>query len=395
MPPLFDPRTAFLVGACTAALGALTFAALQPMYRADAASLRRYAAAMATTAAGLLLLSMRGFLPPMLAHAGANTLMSFGIVACVDATMRLFGRTPPTWLFVLQLAGLALLWAWLGDDPQRAQLRVVAFSAVHTLWPAAIAWMIGRTPRWRRQGYAPALRWLFVGYAGAHLARAVTVWLGASVSGGALTPGTSQIAFVLIFVLSPIALAQIVQMILHARVSGELHRRATTDELTGLYSRAYFFELARERLRRPHPAGTVHHLLMIDLDHFKSVNDRYGHSVGDRALRHAARVLHGAIRPCGFVGRYGGEEFCALIRSHSDDGAKRIIDGVRKAVAAAPLRSGDAVIALTASIGAVPVGDAESLERVLVHADHCVYRAKAEGRNRVVRQGEILAEPIV
>ena len=395
MPPFFDPRTAFLVGACMAALGALTFAALQPMYRADAASLRRYAAAMATTAAGLLLLSMRGLLPPILAHASANALMSFGIVACVDATMRLFGRTQPTWLFVLQLAGLALLWAWLDNDPQRARLRVVAFSAVHTLWPAAIAWMIARTPQWRRQGYALALRWLFVGYAGAHLARAVTVWLGASVSGGALTPGTSQIAFVLIFVVSPIALAQIVQMILHARVSGELHRRATTDELTGLYSRAHFFELARERLRRPHPAGTVHYLLMIDLDHFKSVNDRYGHSVGDRALRHAARVLHGAIRPSGFVGRYGGEEFCALIRSHSDDGGKRIIDGVRKALAAAPLRSGDAVIVLTASIGAVPVGDAESLERVLVHADHCVYRAKAEGRNRVVRLGEILAEPIV
>lgn len=127
----------------------------------------------------------------------------------------------------------------------------------------------------------------------------------------------------------------------------------------------------------------------------KSVNDRFGHAVGDRALRHAAAVLKKALKNAGLLGRYGGEEFCALIRSCSDADANRTIDELRRALEAAPMRAGAATIVLTASIGAVPVDDSESLERLLVHADQCVYQAKTEGRNRVVRLGEMMAEPVV
>lgn len=106
-------------------------------------------------------------------------------------------------------------------------------------------------------------------------------------------------------------------------------------------------------------------------------------------------MLKNGLKNSGLLGRYGGEEFCALIRSSTYADAYRTIDELRLALEAAPMRAGRATIVLTASIGAVPVENAESLERVLVHADYCVYRAKTEGRNRVVRSCEMLAEPVV
>jgi diguanylate cyclase (GGDEF)-like protein len=273
--------------------------------------------------------------------------------------------------------------------------RVLAFSAVHGAYGLAIVLLLRRTTAWGRQRYVRALGAAFGIYGGAHLLRGTVALAGGSPAGGATAPGVAQVLFILLFALMPIVLALIVQTILHARITGELRVRATTDELTGLHTRGHFFELARSRLSRPQAGRTVHHLLMIDLDHFKSVNDRFGHSVGDRALRHAARVLNASLRGCGLLSRYGGEEFCALISTRDHDEARRAIDALRTSLQNAPLRVGQATIALTASVGAVPIVDADSLERGLVRADDCVYRAKTEGRNRVVRYGEALAEPVV
>ena len=397
MTALFDLRTIFLVGACTTALGAMTFMGLARMYRPAATAMRHYALALVAMAIGLTLLALRGAgLPDWLSYGGTNWLVSVGIVLTTDATLRLFGRTPPGWLFIGQVTGLAALWGWLGSDAEGVSERVLATSAVQVAWVGACVYAIRRSDAYGHQPYVRTLATFFTGYALVHLLRGIAALMGVhSAAGGVFAPSPAQVGFGLLFALSPIALATIVQMMLHARISGELHRRATTDELTGLHSRRHFFELSRERLRGRRAAGAVHHLLMIDLDHFKSVNDRFGHSVGDRALRHAARVLKKALKNSGLLGRYGGEEFCALIRSSSHADANRTIDELRRALEAAPMRAGPATIVLTASIGAVPVEDAESLERVLVHADYCVYRAKTEGRNRVVRSGEMLAEPAV
>ncbi len=394
---LFDLRTIFLVGGCTAALGALAFEGLARMYRPAAAAMRRYALALAAIGAGMSLIALRDSgLPEWLGYVGMNCLQSAGIVLTADATLRLFGRVQPAWLLGGQLGGLAVLWAWLGSDPDFATDRVLATSVLHLACSVVCVVAIRRTGSWRQQPYVRTLATFFTGYALIHLLRVVAALIGVpAAAGGVFAPSPAQIGFVLAFALSPIALAMIVQMMLHARISGELHRRATTDELTGLHSRRHFFELSRERLREPHARDTVHHLLMIDLDHFKSVNDRFGHAVGDRALRHAAAVLKKTLKNAGLLGRYGGEEFCALIRSCSDADANRTIDELRRALEAAPMRAGAATIVLTASIGAVPVDDSESLERLLVHADQCVYQAKTEGRNRVVRLGEMMAEPVV
>lgn len=395
MTILFDLRSILLVGACTTALGAVTFIALGRLYRPANAAMHRYALALAMMAFGQALLALRHVVPDWWSYVAANVFVSAGVVLNADATRRLFGRWQPAWSTPALIAGLAASWIWLGIEPDNLAQRILATSAVHALGAAVAAHAVRCSPDYGRQPYVRTLASFFVGYAVVHLLRGAAVAFDLPAGEGLFEPHPGQTGFGLVFVLSPIGLAMIVQMMLHARISGELHRRATTDELTGLHSRRHFFELSRELLRRRTDPNAIHHLLMIDLDHFKSVNDRFGHSVGDRALRHAARVLRVALQNTGLLGRYGGEEFCALIGSPSEGHADRTIDQLRRALENAPLHAGRITIRLTASIGVVPVRDADSLERVLVHADHCVYRAKTEGRNRVVRFGEMLAEPVV
>mgnify|MGYP002424175510 FL=1 len=395
MAAQFDLRTIYLVASCMAALGCATFVALRPMHPGAADVLRRHAVAMAVLSTALLMYALRDAFATPLVHVGPNLLASIGIALSVDATLRTFDRRPPGWLLALQLAALSALWIALGEHDGDTLARVLVFSAVHGAYGLAVVLLLKRTPAWGRQRYVRALGTVFGIYAGAHLLRGAIALMGGSPAGGATAPGIAQVVFILLFALMPIVLALIVQTILHARITGELRVRATTDELTGLHTRGHFFELARNRLSRPQAGRSVHHLLMIDLDHFKSVNDRFGHSVGDRALCHAARVLNASLRGCGLLSRYGGEEFCALISTRDQDEARRAIDALRASLQNAPLRVGQATIALTASVGAVPIVDADSLERGLVRADDCVYRAKTEGRNRVVRYGEALAEPVV
>lgn len=391
----FDLRTIFLVAACTTALGSATFLALRPMHPHAAGVLHRHAAAMGLMSVALLLFAIRDAFLTSFVHLAPNLLACASIALCVDATLRTFDRRPRDGLLALQLVALTAMWIALGEDVDDQLPRVLAFSGVHAAYGFAVVALLSRTPAWHRQRYVPMLGAVFTLYAGAHLLRGIVALFGGSPAGGATAPGSAQVAFILLFSLMPILLALVLQTVLHARITGELRMRASIDELTGLYTRGHFFALARKRLQQSVGGGSVHHLLMIDLDHFKSVNDRFGHSVGDRALRHAARVLRQSIRGHGLLSRYGGEEFCALISSRDEDEARRTIDALRAALENAPLHVGTVTLTLTASVGAVPIHDADTLERVLVHADHCVYRAKTEGRNRVVRYGETLAEPAV
>jgi len=391
----FDLRTIYLVASCTAALGCATFVALRPMHPRASDALRRHALSMAVLSAALLMYALRDAFATQLVHLAPNLLACVGIALSADATLRTFDRSPPDWLLALQLLALSGLWIALGEGAGDSLVRVLAFSAVHGAYGLAVVVLLMRTPAWGRQRYVRALGAVFGIYGAAHLLRGTIALQGGSPAGGATAAGSTQVLFVLFFALMPIVLALVVQTILHARITGELRVRATTDELTGLHTRGHFFELARGRLSRPPAGRSVHHLLMIDLDHFKSVNDRFGHSVGDRALRHAARVLHASLRGIGVLSRYGGEEFCALISTRDHDEARRAIDALRASLQDSPLRVGQVTIVLTASVGAVPIVDADSLERGLMRADDCVYRAKTEGRNRVVRYGETLAVPVV
>jgi two-component system cell cycle response regulator len=160
---------------------------------------------------------------------------------------------------------------------------------------------------------------------------------------------------------------------------------AVRDGLTGLYNRREFDRLLVQTASREDRASGRFALLMVDLDHFKKLNDTYGHPAGDAALKHAADLLQGRLRQGDQAARYGGEEFVAVLQGADEEGALNLAERVRKAIESETLVVEDARIRLSASLGvAVWPLDGKAPEALVAAADRALYAAKQGGRNRVV-----------
>ena len=159
---------------------------------------------------------------------------------------------------------------------------------------------------------------------------------------------------------------------------------AMTDPLTGLLNRRAFLQDAESLLQQQTARDRPIAVLLIDLDHFKSINDRFGHAVGDKVLQIFAKTTRGGLRQADLVGRLGGEEFTVVLADASLDNAYLVADRLRKAFAAgAAVVDGEAIYA-TASIGvAVIIDPRQDLAKLITLADQALYLAKARGRNRV------------
>ncbi|RMG53904.1 MAG: diguanylate cyclase [Gammaproteobacteria bacterium] len=167
------------------------------------------------------------------------------------------------------------------------------------------------------------------------------------------------------------------------RYQQELEQLATTDYLTGCYNRRMFMELAELEYKRCRRRRRPCAVLTLDIDHFKHINDSWGHKAGDETLRHFVSVLQQVLRDTDILGRTGGEEFAVLLPDADLDQAEEIAERIRERVASSPLQYGRIRIPLTVSIGVVAL-EGEGLDTALRQADHALYSAKKEGRNRVV-----------
>lgn len=166
------------------------------------------------------------------------------------------------------------------------------------------------------------------------------------------------------------------------RNAEQLERLATTDPLTGLYNRRHFLvalEAEWSRFQRYYRSISV---LMVDIDNFKSINDRYGHAVGDEAIKAVAEACLQGKRKSDVVGRIGGEEFAVLLPETTRSRAKLVAERIRKRIATTTLRAHDAHFQITASIGVAEASVSMSgMESLVVAADQALYEAKAQGRN--------------
>jgi diguanylate cyclase (GGDEF)-like protein len=163
----------------------------------------------------------------------------------------------------------------------------------------------------------------------------------------------------------------------------ELERLATVDGLTGVFNRRAWMLLAEIEMAVSTRYGHSVAVLMIDLDHFKQINDTHGHDAGDRALLFVARALRAAVRPGDVVGRYGGEEFCVLM-NHADDGAARAFDArLRAYIDAVAQRELGFGLGYSAGVAIRRSAD-DSLAAMLKRADTRLYGAKAQGRSRTL-----------
>ena len=166
----------------------------------------------------------------------------------------------------------------------------------------------------------------------------------------------------------------------------QLHRLATHDELTGLLNRRELDRVLNQEAERATRFGQPLGLLMADIDHFKSVNDRYGHPAGDAVLREVGRRLRADLRSVDFPGRFGGEEFAVVVVQADGESSAALAERIRVAVMATPVPIGDRELSLTISIGvaALPPNGGTGPE-LLAAADQALYAAKRGGRNRVER----------
>lgn len=165
----------------------------------------------------------------------------------------------------------------------------------------------------------------------------------------------------------------------------ELSRLATRDELTGLLNRRALTQVLEQETARCTRFQNELSVLMIDIDHFKTVNDLHGHDVGDIVLAGVARVVQAGIRSIDFASRFGGEEFCVVLPNTSLGGAQKLAESLRRAVEAVIFRDSSEPFSVTVSIGVASL-DAKRADsnHMMKISDTALYQAKATGRNRVV-----------
>ena len=164
----------------------------------------------------------------------------------------------------------------------------------------------------------------------------------------------------------------------------ELERLAVTDPLTNCSNRRHFLAAAPLQIELSRPSRQQPALMLLDIDHFKEINDRYGHPVGDEALRRFADAVRGELRETDLFTRMGGEEFSIFLIVDHAANALKVAERIRARIAALTVESGNDRFGFTVSIGvSFHSGGAETLDQMLARADSALYKAKTSGRNCV------------
>jgi len=171
----------------------------------------------------------------------------------------------------------------------------------------------------------------------------------------------------------------------NARLFGEVKRLATVDALTGTYNRRHFFQEAGREFKRAQRTGRPLAVALLDIDHFKNVNDTLGHTVGDEVLRELARRCASVTRDADVLGRYGGEEFVILLPETDAESARTAVaERLRRQVADRPVMTSRGPVQVTISVGVASVdGTVPDVETLIDRADAAMYESKRGGRNRV------------
>jgi diguanylate cyclase (GGDEF)-like protein len=383
-PISLDVTTLFIVATCiTALLGLLLLSAwAQERIRA----LAWWGTAYLVGGFSVAIWSVENLISPPLPLGMANTLL---FIACgmIWSAARIFHGRPVLW--VAMCAG-AIAWAVACLVPEFAHLtlaRIVLSSLIvsaYTFLTAAELWRERRKTLLRRWPaiFVPILH-------GAVFLFPIPLASLLPAERGIVTLASGWIAvFALETMLYVVGTAFIVLVLAKERTVRIQRDAASTDELTGILNRRGFFAAAHQLVARQAKRGEPVSVLMFDLDHFKSINDRYGHAVGDEALRLFGTVAGITMRASDVVARFGGEEFVAMLPGSLAD-ATAAAERVRQAFQAAAGSVAGRPVAATVSVGAASAELCADIASLIAAADGALYRAKANGRNRVegIEQG--------
>ncbi len=394
-----DILTLLFATACTAwMMAGAAFSLSRAPYSRRAYALEEWGSAMLVGGCAVMLLVLRGMVPFWLSFHLGNALVLLFPALCVRAFARLFERPVPArglaaggtlgavGLFAVAPFGMPYRFAPVGMS---LGLMVILLS---------MAAMLVRHFAGRR---AP-LAWFTVALLGAlsvsFAARAARLLLSSQNAMGASVSERFSVGTLLFSALFIIGGSVAFFAMVQERLRAESVERARRDGLTGLLTRTAFFEGVEELGRRRPPARFA--VLMVDIDHFKRINDTFGHQGGDVVLAFAARQISGAVRVTDLAGRYGGEEFCLLLPGCDEEAAgavaERIVANVARQVVRLP-KGRECRFTLSCGYAVREVDDgrdlAEPVQQVIARADAALYRAKHGGRNRAVAAGPVSVVP--
>jgi diguanylate cyclase (GGDEF)-like protein len=311
----------------------------------------------------------------------ANALRFFAFGIAWHAARR-FGGRKGSWTIavapaVAWLAAMAVLGDTLGPRILIAAPVVAAFAFAM----AFELWRASPRSQWIAR-FAAALLMVHGSVFAARFAYVVVTWAAP------LDPGLSIAGpFHPLAIMEGLLLAVALAFLLMSATKDEIGKKhleaALVDPLTGVLNRRGFEAEAERMLLRAARDGSSTALIVLDLDHFKAVNDTWGHPVGDLALCAVAKTMAAELRGGDVIGRLGGEEFVIALAANRTDQAAVLAERVRRAVADLPIRGGGGLVDLTVSIGVAAHRGATSLDKLMAHSDAALYRAKAAGRNRV------------
>ena len=322
-------------------------------------------------------------------RAVGNTLGVLGLMALQRGIWLFIGRPLRHAGHALALV-VVLLASWIGLDPAAGSLRVGVLSAVQVVLALGIARDLhahARDTQRRRRPALLALPLLLAAAAiGARGVRALTE--PASVLAEMTVNSGLNVGSAFAYVLLSLAFHATLMVLVVTRLVDDLQRLSSRDGLTGLLNRRALEDALLAQFQRSRRSGEPFCVLMLDVDHFKDINDRHGHAVGDLALKHLSALLLVHMREVDRLARFGGEEFLVLLPGLAPADALPVAERLRSVVAAAPMPLPGVSITLSVSIGMAEWGGAlDEPTRLLVRADAAMYQAKQHGRDRVVWDG--------
>jgi diguanylate cyclase (GGDEF)-like protein len=315
-----------------------------------------------------------------------NVLMVMSVLALQRGLWH-FTRRPLRWGAPAAALAATMAASWLGLYPAWVPLRIAVVSGLLgalTLWIAADVYRHARAQiPWRAAALVLVLP-LLAG-AMAFLVRAARAVLEPDEMRAEFTADTLfNVAFAVAYQVLVLAFQLSLLGLVVSQLTGELRRASRYDALTGLLNRRATDAALADEVQRARRLRQPFSVLMIDADHFKLLNDRYGHAAGDRALQHMATLMMAQMRDIDRFGRWGGEEFVAVLPASEIGEAGVLAERLRERVAALPLYAEEGSIAMTVSVGVAQWrGNGETPAELLERADAALYRAKSAGRNRV------------
>ncbi|SMP53387.1 GGDEF domain-containing protein [Noviherbaspirillum suwonense] len=377
---MLSPVTLLLI---TAALSVIMLLVLGSLMRSGIPGVRSWFAANVLAVLALLLYAGRGVLPPLLSVEAANGLLAMCIAVIYAGFQQFFQRPVPVRMlavgWICTMAGVAGF-HYLVDA---IAMRTVAVSLFHGAVCAAIGVTILRCQAQAGSRYS----YFFTAgvallLAASHLGRGLMYALQSDMQTADYQTTAWNLFFLAVGTLVLPLLTMGGMMMVHDRMVVRAEEQANRDYLTGAWSRRALFQVADRELRRVARHRDPVSLLILDVDHFKQINDSHGHAEGDRVLVDLVLRASAIVREIDCFARLGGEEF-ALLLTHSDAAAAlQVADRLRQ-VLEQPVPTAAAITGYTVSVGVATLQAGEQFSALLARADAALYQAKHAGRNRV------------